>query len=264
VLISYGELLAGRAASAAGGQLEAVYLHGSAVLGGWRADRSDVDVLLVTARELAGPALDDVTAALLATVGHCPGRALECSVVTAEQAARPGEPWPFLVHVQAAPGGAGNDDAAPRIVRGAAVSGDADLLMHYAVARSCGWPLQGPPPRALIGAIPRPDILGYLAAELAWGLAHAPEAYCVLNACRALVYLADGMIVSKISGGETALRRGGPPALIRRALDQQRGQASEQPPQRDAAGYVANVAAALRSAAASPAACGPRAALAGD
>ncbi len=46
------------------------------------------------------------------------------------------------------------------------------------------------------------------------------------EACRALVYLNEGRIVSKIAGGLAALDRGiGPPGLIRRALDQQQGTA---------------------------------------
>jgi streptomycin 3"-adenylyltransferase len=122
--------------------------------------------------------------------------------------------------------------------------------MHYAVCRSAGWPVLGRPPRELIGEIPQGIILGYLAGELGWGLDNAPEAYCVLNACRALIFLADRTIVSKIAGGQTALARGlGPPAVIRRALDQQQGKAPDQPPGSDAAEYVRATAARLRSAA---------------
>src|SRR5262249_46929456 len=81
--------------------------------------------------------------------------------------------------------------------------------------------LAGPPPEATIGVVDRPHVLSYLADELGWGLANAPECYAVLNACRALVYLSEGKIVSKIAGGLAALDRGiGPAGLVRRALDQ--------------------------------------------
>jgi len=96
--------------------------------------------------------------------------------------------------------------------------------MHYAVCRAAGWPVCGPPPQDLIGAVPRRAIPGYLAGELGWGIGHAPEAYAGLNACRALVYLADHTIVSKIAGGHAVLSRGaGPAKVIERALAQQRG-----------------------------------------
>ena len=69
----------------------------------------------------------------------------------------------------------------------------------------------------------RDVVLRYLAGELDWGLEHGTESYVVLNACRALEYLDGGLVVSKIAGGEAALRRGIEPGeLIRQALDQQR------------------------------------------
>jgi Domain of unknown function (DUF4111) len=73
----------------------------------------------------------------------------------------------------------------------------------------------------------------------------------VLNACRALVYLTDYKIVSKIAGGQAVLSRGtGPAEVIERALAQQRGTEPDQPPAPDAVSFVLATAAALRSAAA--------------
>jgi hypothetical protein len=103
----------------------------------------------------------------------------------------------------------------------------------------------------LIGVVPRCAILDYMAGELGWGTGHAPEAYAVLNACRALVYLADHKIVSKIAGGQAVLSRGtGPAKVIERALAQQRGSEPGQPPGDDAVTFVLGTAALLRSAAA--------------
>jgi Domain of unknown function (DUF4111) len=163
-------------------------------------------------------------------------------VVTTGQARRPSAPWPFVLHVHAGAGA-----GAPRVVRGDGSAGDADLLMHYVVCRVAGWALHGPPPRNVIGAVPRPVILSYLADELDWGLANALEPYAVLNACRALAFAADGKIVSKIAGGRLALSRGlGPPAIIRRALDQQLGKRPEQAADAAAAAFVTATATALR------------------
>lgn len=121
--------------------------------------------------------------------------------------------------------------------------------MHYAVCRAAGQPVVGPPPRELIGIVPRPAILGYLAAELSWGLAHGTEAYAVLNACRALVFRTDGEILSKVAGGQAALARGlGDRAVLERALDQQRGIMPPQPIRSDAAAFVQSAAATMREA----------------
>ena len=165
-------------------------------------------------------------------------------MVTISAARAPQSPWPFLLHVVA-----GHESAAAKVVHGGGLAGDRDLLMHYAVCREAGWPAAGPPARELIGLIPRAMILGYLADEMDWGMANAPEAYTVLNACRAMIFLTDDAIVSKIAGGETALARGtGPASVIRRALGQQRGELADQPPADDAIGYVLTAAAALRRA----------------
>src|SRR6266704_1248650 len=188
----------------------------------------------------SGPAADPREYAdLLTAPDGCPGRGLDCSVVTTRQAARPAPPWPFLLHV-------GSRDGTPALFQGTSMPGDADLIMHYAVCLAAGIRLAGPPPADAIGKVGGPTVLRYLAGELAWGLANAPECYAVLNACRALVYLDEDRIVSKVAGGLAALERGsGPPGLVRRALDEQRGRAPEQPPGPDAAAFVRQVSAAL-------------------
>jgi hypothetical protein len=240
VVVSFAERLTGLVDRASGRRVRGAYLHGSAVLGGWRPDRSDVDALFVTEADLPPAIVTAVAQTLAAAAADCPGTGLECSVVTAGQARRPAAPWPFVLHVHA------SADAA-RVVRGDGPAGDEDLLMHYVVCRVAGWAVHGPPPQETIGAIPRPVILSYLADELAWGLENASEPYAVLNACRALAFAADGKIVSKIAGGRIALSRGlGPPAIVRRALDQQLGRRSEQAADAAAAAFVTATAAALR------------------
>ncbi|HUA43409.1 MAG TPA: aminoglycoside adenylyltransferase domain-containing protein [Streptosporangiaceae bacterium] len=243
-VLAYAAAVTEALTAASGGSLHASYLHGSAVLGGWQPG-SDVDMLFVAADNASGSTLKRMAAVLADRsdqAGGCPGRGLECSIVTATAAATPSAPWPYLLHAVAEPGGCLIQD-------GADTPGDPDLLMHYAVCRAAGHALTGSPPRDIIGPVPRQAILGYLADELDWGLGHATEAYAVLNACRALVFLADDAIVSKIAGGDAALDRGfGPAELIMRALSQQRGCAGVQQPEADAAEFVLAAAGALREA----------------
>jgi streptomycin 3"-adenylyltransferase len=245
-VVAYARALTGQLMVMPDGVLQAAYLHGSAALGGWVPGRSDVDMLFVAADGVSSAAVTRMGEVLCEGAGRCPGRELECSVVTVAQARQPAPPWPFVLHVAARPGTPG------RTVRPDSPSvGDPDLLMHYAVCRAAGWPVCGPPPQDLIGVVPCRAILDYLAGELGWGIEHAPEAYAVLNACRALIYLTDQQIVSKIAGGKAALSRGtGPADVIERALAQQRGIEPDQPPASDAVSFVLATAAMLRSAAA--------------
>jgi streptomycin 3"-adenylyltransferase len=247
-VVAYARALTGQLTVVSEGLLQAAYLHGSAALGGWVPGRSDVDMLLVAADGISSAAVTRMGEVLREGADRCPGPELECSVVTVAQARQPRPPWPFVLHVAAGPGKPG------RIVRpGSGSPGDSDLLMHYAVCRAAGWPVCGPPPQDLIGVVPRRAVLDYLAGELGWGIEHAPQAYAVLNACRAMIYLTDHKIVSKIMGGETVLSRGtGPTEVIERALAQQRGSEPDRPPAADAVSFVRATAAMLRSAADEP------------
>jgi aminoglycoside adenylyltransferase-like protein len=275
--LGYARQLAAQVGDAGGGALRAGYLHGSAALGGWNAERSDVDILFIAADGIGENALRAVAGVLRSAGPACPGRGLECSVVGAIQAQRPAPPWPFLLHAAATPDGMDE-------VWGRGHQGDPDLLMHYAVARASGITLAGPAAAECIGPVPRPVILAYLAGEMDWGPANAPESYAVLNACRALVFLREGRIVSKVAGGLEALQwpdfrpvaaaTAGPeptqfwpvPAgLIRQALDQQSAAAPERPPGAEAREFAERVGAALRLAASTePAAASTEPAAAAD
>ena len=241
----YARRLAGKLAEDCGVKLAAAVLHGSAALGGWQPGRSDVDLLFVVQDVTTDMDVRRMVVSLVTLAQDCPGSAIETSIVTEAQAAMPGPPWPYLWHVVAGPGAETKIHPAP-----GDVAHDPDLLMHFAVCRAAGVSVYGAAPQAIFGPIARPAILAYLAGELQWGLENAPEAYAVLNACRAQVYLTDDLIVSKIAGGETVLARGtGPAAVIGRALDQQRGRLASQPPGADAARFALATAAELLTAA---------------
>lgn len=219
-VLEYAAVLADRLLSALDGEVCAVYLHGSAVLGGWRASMSDVDVLAVLPHHFRPDSANVLASTAVATVSACPGTGLEMSAVSRAEAAAPQPPWPFVAHVAAAKRGE------RRVILGAAHPGDPDLLLHYAACRAAGWPVLGPPAAAMIGPVPQPAVLDALARELAWGLEQGSAPYCLLNACRALLYLHERRLVAKTTGGRWAIDQGiGPSASIADALAAQAGTA---------------------------------------
>jgi hypothetical protein len=247
VVAAYGHRLADLVASSSDGQLVGAYLHGSATLGGWVAARSDVDLLIVVRDDAPKTAHTAVEQVLVEHGPGSPGTGLECSVVSLTQARSPSPPWPFLVHVAASLG----DE--PSQVRGDSLEGDRDLLMHYSVCRAAGIALLGPDPREIFGPVLRPDVLEYLADELRWGIANAPEAYAVLNACRALIFANHGDLVSKIAGGQIAVEDGlGPVGVIASALDEQRALSEPRPISPEATAFVEQVIRTLDSRALRP------------
>jgi hypothetical protein len=201
-----------------GSQLAGVYLHGSAVLGGFDARRSDIDILAVCDDPMTPAQQSAAAEALSSQRLPCPARGLELSIVTLQAARHPTAEPAFELHLTTAP-----DDI--KIVYGQGRSGDADLVLHFAVCRGAGR-LLGPglPAAEVFGPVADDLILAQLAGELRWGAEHAPGEYAILNACRAWRFAADGALVSKADGGRWALDRvkSSDRELVRTALDRQR------------------------------------------
>lgn len=215
-----------------GAGLVGVYLHGSAVLGGFHPVASDVDVLAV----IAGPvdaAVQARVGARLAAAGRCPGSGLEMSVITAATAADLGV-CPFEVHLST-----GVD---PKVVPGADHAGDPDLVLHVEVCRRAGYAVHGPPPAEVFGLVPRARLLAAVAGEVRWGAGHGSVAYAVLNACRAERYAVEGVLSSKVAAGQWARARYPQEPVIAEALAQQAGGRHVRPATPEAIRFVTGVA----------------------
>ena len=211
-----------------GPALVGVYLHGSAAVGGWSAERSDVDLLGVVARPLDRPAKRVISARLNHPSLVCPAAAgLELSLVTAATAADPPRRPPFELHVTTGP--------AAQTHLGGPAAADPDLLLHFAVCRRAGVAVAGPDPVQVFAEPPRAWLLERAAAELRWAVRQGSFAYRVLTACRAWRYLEDDVLGSKVESGRWARLRlsdpgaNDPPpgaaALVDAALAAQLGQA---------------------------------------
>ena len=183
-----------------GPALIGLYLHGSAAMGGWSAERSDVDLLGVVARPLDRRAKREISARLNHPSLVCPAAAgLELSLVTVAVAADPPRRPPFELHVNTGP--------AAQTHLGGPAAADPDLLLHFAVCRRAGVAVAGPDPVEVFAEPPRAWLLERAAAELRWAVRHGSFAYRVLNACRAWRYLEDDVLGSKLEGGRWARLR---------------------------------------------------------
>ena len=226
VLAGYPAAVAGALARVLGPVLVGVYLHGSAALGGWSAELSDVDLLGVVATSLDRRAKRVVSARLNHPSLVCPAEAgLELSLVTAAVAADPPRRPPFELHVTTGP--------SPQTHLGGPAAADPDLLLHFAVCRRAGLAVAGPAPVEVFAEPPRAWLLERAAAELRWATRHGDFAYRVLTACRAWRYLEDDVLGSKVDAGRWARARlsagdatdPGAVALVDAAVAAQLGQA---------------------------------------
>jgi streptomycin 3"-adenylyltransferase len=231
VIEEYLADLARRFEEVLGESLVGVYLHGSLALGDFSPARSDVDVVAVVGRPLS-PREKETIAEIARSY---PG--LELHVVR-ESALAPIEAPPFELHV-----GSG------KVVDGSGHPGDTDLPMHYAVLHEHGRALAGPPPATIFPSVPRALLLRSLAAELLWAEEHASPSYQVLNACRALRFLEEDVLCSKLEGAEWARARGLQPALVDAAVRYRRGLTEAQSSAEPALEFLREVRERLEAAA---------------
>lgn len=207
-----------------GSQFRALYLSGSLARGDFAADRSDIDIVVVTETELS----DDFLSAL---------RAMHARFNAG------GSPWATEVEAAYIPLGALRrydpaDACHPHIERGAGETLERDDLnsgwiLQRSILREHGVVVAGPDPRTLIDPV-HPDDLRRAVVTLMdewWGpMRDDPtplhrwqigyHAYAVLTMCRMLYTLDFGVVISKPAAARWAQATldGRWDALIERAL----------------------------------------------
>jgi hypothetical protein len=190
--------------------LRGVYLHGSLALGSFQPARSDIDLLLVFDGPLDAEGLTQLARLCLAHDGR-PHR-FELSALEQRALREWRHPAPYLfhhgdpAHTQAALERADwpRDPNTPLL--------DPDLAGHVWVTRERGVALFGPPPVEMFPELPMADIKDSLLQDVlseGFGLLRIRElpdpVSAVLNACRTLAWLRDGVCRSKDEGAKWAL-----------------------------------------------------------
>ncbi len=224
-----------RLREALGSNLAAIYLHGSAVLGGFDPSVSDLDLLVLCEAPLSDAEVDAVATAVERL--DLPAKGLEMSVLTRSEAINPDLGGPrFQIHAAVEQGGTA------RRVDGRASGGDRDLILHLAVCRSSGYSLAGPAPEATLPPLPDAIVERAMIDEIGWARGAGDPVYLVLTAARASAFARNRRLVSKIEAGEVDAAF----PVVRAALARQRGGASPIDPA-DARRYADEVEARLRS-----------------
>jgi hypothetical protein len=172
------------------GDLRSVIVHGSIATGDFLPGRSDIDLLVIVDAGLTGGQHDALERLVRgAELGDATG--VDLHVVTAAVAAAPSRTPPLDLFV-------GRHASGVEVTR----TGDADLPVELAMARSGGLALHGPPPKEVIGEIPAAWVLDrgrhWLTTwqRLTDDDEHA--AHMVLTACRIWRFAAEGRHCGKV------------------------------------------------------------------
>ena len=188
-----------------GSSLAGIYLHGSAVMGCWHPETSDLDLLVVVNDTIEDTMkrkfMDEVVA--LDAVG--PAKGIEMSVVKRDVCNPFVYPTPFLLHYSRGHADWYRRDPEDYIRK---MNGtDRDLAAHFTVLQNRGRCVYGLPVRSVFGAVPEADYFDSLLYDVSGAKEEITEhpMYLILNLSRILAWLKEGSVLSKQEGGEWGL-----------------------------------------------------------
>ena len=185
--------------------LVGVYLHGSAVMGCFRPETSDLDLLIVVLR----PMSDEVKRAYLDVVVRYsamgPAKGIEMSVVRRDVCKPFVYPTPFELHFSE-----GHLDwykKAPADYIRRMNGTDRDLAAHVMILNKRGICLYGAPVEEVFAEVPAWDYLDSIWYDVEGAAEEITKypTYLILNLARVLACKEAGLVLSKKEGGEWAL-----------------------------------------------------------
>ncbi len=184
-----------------GDKLVGIYVHGSIAFGCFNWNTSDIDFLVVVNDKLTLNEKELLIKRLIALEDSAPNKGFEMSVVLDSVVNPFSYPTPYELHF-------GNEylkDAKKELrhfcmnMNGV----DKDLASHIIVIHTCGVTLYGEEINKVFGIVKKEYVVdsNYNDIKDAKNRIHDNPVYYILNLCRFLAYLEDGVVLSKVDGG---------------------------------------------------------------
>ncbi len=182
--------------------LTGIYVHGSIAFGCFNREKSDIDFLVVVKH---APSLEEKKAlirVLLRLDSNCPPKGLEMSVVLEEVCRSFQYPTPFELHFSNGHKAKCIRDLEKYCMEMKGV--DKDLAAHFTVVRKVGLTLCGRSINQVFGEVPREDYIDSIKFDIEDTIhdIQTNPVYIILNLCRVLAYLKEGVVLSKEQGGD--------------------------------------------------------------
>ena len=188
-----------------GENLAGVYLHGSAVMGCWNPDRSDLDLLTVVRENMTDAEKRAFMDRVLELDEKGPAKGIEMSVVTLDACNPFVYPTPFILHYSRMHTAWYRRDPEDYIRKMKGT--DRDLAAHFTVIRSRGRCLYGLPVEEVFGDVPEQAYLDSIREDVSGAEEEITDnpVYLILNLARVLAYIRDQKVLSKEEGGTWGL-----------------------------------------------------------
>lgn len=187
-----------------GEKLTGIYLHGSMAMGCFNAKKSDIDLIVIVEDGISDTQKMQFMELVVRLNKQAPAKGLEISIVKREYCNPFAYPTPFELHFSPAHLQWFRDDPQGYIEGMNGV--DIDLAAHFSIINHYGIVLYGEAVEKVFAAVPKKDYVDSICADIknaAEDIADDPV-YVILNLCRVLAFLKDGLYLSKEEGGKWA------------------------------------------------------------
>ena len=186
-------------------KLVGVYLHGSAAMGCFNPEKSDIDLIIVVDRPLSDPVKRSYMNMVVEYNAMGPSKGIEMSVVLRDVCKPFVYPTPFELHFSAGYLNWYRDDPDEYIRE---MNGtDKDLAAHFTIINKRGKCLYGAPIDEVFSEVPSGDYMDSIWFDVEGAAEEITEhpLYLTLNLARVLAYKEEGLVLSKKEGGEWAI-----------------------------------------------------------
>ena len=187
--------------------LVGIYLHGSAVMGCFNPNKSDLDFIIVVNNSMSNA----IKKAYMEMVVECsalgPVKGIEMSIVLKNVCKPFVYPTPFELHFSIGHLDWYKKDPDDYIKE---MNGtDKDLAAHFTIINKRGKSLHGAPIEEVFAEVPTKDYMDSILydVENAKREITTYPMYLILNLARVLAYKEEGLVLSKKEGGEWALKK---------------------------------------------------------
>ena len=188
------------------GHLTGIYLHGSAVMGCFNPEKSDLDLLVVIKEDIPDETKRRFMDMVVVLNERAPSKGLELSVVKEDVCNPFVYPTPFELHFSNTHLQWYQNIPQDYVKKMKGI--DKDLAAHFTIIYHRGKVLYGKEIFEVFAPIPREAYLDSIWCDIENAVEEVAEnpMYLTLNLCRVLAYKRDGLIVSKQEGGEWGIR----------------------------------------------------------
>ncbi|MDE7268730.1 MAG: DUF4111 domain-containing protein [Lachnospiraceae bacterium] len=187
------------------GNLVGIYLHGSAVMGCFHAQKSDIDLLVVVKDGISDEVKRQYMDMVVVLNERAPQKGIELSIVKEEVCNPFVYPTPFELHFSITHLECYQKSPTDYIEKMKGT--DKDLAAHITVIYHRGKTLYGREIKTVFSEVDRADYLDSIWSDVENAAEEIVEQpmYFVLNLCRVLAYKKENVILSKQEGGAWGL-----------------------------------------------------------